>query len=81
MYKRANPYLIKDNLLYEHQYEFRKKHSTIGAEIKFVSDTLLSFDERKSTIIFLDVSKAFDTDHTGLLNKFERIGIRGTALD
>lgn len=48
--------------------------------IHFTNDSIKGFDERKFTLtVFLDLSKAFDTDsHNSLLQNIH-YGIRGTA--
>ena len=81
MYKRLYNFLETHNILYQSQYWFRKKHSTIHAVTEFVSNTTQALDNKQSTIaVFLDLSKAFDTiDHNILLTKLKFYGIRGIA--
>ena len=81
MYKRLYNFLETHNILYQSQYGFRKKHSTIHAVTEFVSNTTQALDNKQSTIaVFLDLSKAFDTiDHNILLTKLKFYGIRGIA--
>ena len=53
--------LIRNNLIYNHQFGFRKKHSTNHALIS-VSEEIKSYmDEGLFTAgIFIDLEKAFD---------------------
>ena len=69
--------------LYERQFGFRAKRSTIQAIIELNTDIIESFEDKDITMAtFLDLSKAFDTiDHTILLEKLRRYGIRGIALN
>jgi hypothetical protein len=74
---------MKSKLLYKNQFGFMKNRSTIDAITKFISDILNGFENGEFTIgMFLDLSKAFDTiNHDILLQKLNRYGIRGSALD
>ena len=83
MYKRVLKYLDKQNMLFQSQYGFRKKHSTNLATIELMTKILLAIDNNEYTIgVFLDLAKAFDTvNYEILLTKLEHYGIRGIALE
>ena len=82
VYNRIYNYLINNNLLYLHQYGFRKNHSTASALATLIDQISLALDGKKSVLgVYLDLSKAFDTvSHRILLSKLEKYGIRGTSL-
>ena len=83
MYTRLYRYLETQNLLYPSQYGFRTKRSCEQAIMELVGNILQSKNRNEHCAsVFLDLSKAFDTlDHTILLQKLERYGIRGIALE
>ena len=71
-------------MLYESQYGFRTEHSTEMASMELIDRLILTMDNNETSlnIIYLDMSKAFDTiDHTILINKLTFYGIHGIALD
>lgn len=80
---RLIKFIGKNKLLHKNQFGFRKNLSTSDA-LQLFSDTIFqNLDASKpSMAIFLDLAKAFDTvDHKKLLQKLEKIGIRGVALN
>ena len=77
---RLDNYIEKHNLLSNHQYGFRTNRSTSMAVMELVKNIGSNCDNKYTIGIFIDLSKAFDTIHHGLLlKKMERYGIRGTA--
>ena len=81
VYKRLYGFL--QNRLYQRQYGFRAKHSTINAITDLYIDVLKSIDLKEQTLaLYLDLSKEFDTiNHKILLDTLEIYGIRGTLLN
>ena len=72
-----------NNLFYDSQYGFLKKHSTEYAAMELTDKVLKDIDEKNiSLAIFMDLSKAFDTlDHSILIKKLAHYGVKGTALE
>ena len=67
MHKRLNNFVTKD--LFNSQYGFKNKLSTINAITELFNDIVEGFETNKYTLAcFLDLSKAFDTiDHKIML--------------
>ena len=62
---------LSEQLLYEHQYGFRKFHSTASALLDCTNDWYINMDRKLfNLVVFVDLKIAFDTvDHEILLEK------------
>ena len=67
----------RNNLIYKHQYGFRKNHSTEYASLHIVDYLNYELDKNRTpTNIYIDLSKAFDSlYHDILLNKLQHYGL------
>lgn len=69
--KRLMPVIQEKNLIPEHQFGFRQKHSTIEQVHRLVEKINSTFEKKEyCSAVFLDISQAFDRVwHEGLLYK------------
>jgi len=69
VYHRLNDYVVKHNILYPYQHGFRPGHSTTLPLINTHDKISLAIDKNEFSIgIFLDLSKAFDTEDHKYIN-------------
>ena len=71
----------KHQVLYENQYGFREKYSTLHALLDVTLETYNAIQRNHHTaLMFIDLRKAFDNvSHKILLQKLYHYGIRGPA--
>ena len=78
-------FLDAHNIIYKHQYGFRRNHNTSQPVLHFsekIYNALNNSSPEKTLAIFIDLKKAFDTvDHKILIKKMEHYGIRGSSLN
>ena len=81
MYDKIKNFLNTNNILYEHQYGFRDKHSTIHLIIHFINHCAEADNKQNpeyTLAVFCDLSTTFDKI---LLHKLKMYGIHGIAND
>lgn len=82
IYNNLYQYFENNRILANEQKGFRKGRSIEEGIFEFLDKIYVRVDNRKPVYaLYLDMSKAFDcVNHDLLLNKLERYGIRGNAL-
>ena len=83
MYNQLLTFVTEHNIIFDHQFGFRAKHSTympISILHDLITDNLAS--NMKTAGIYLDLARAFDTVNTDiLLKKLSLYNIRDKSLD
>ena len=83
IYQQLSCYLIRNNIIFEHQYGFQSKKSTIHPVIHLLNYIAEAKNDNKTVIgVFCDLAKCFDTiPHSILIKKLSKIGINGVELE
>ena len=78
---RLLSFFTRNSTIVPTQYGFRHNRSTIHAILDLITSFLDNINNKKfSTMIFLDIKKAFDSgSHNKLFKKLDYYGIRGVA--
>lgn len=73
--EKIQPHLNQHNIIPQHQFGFRHKHSTIEQVHRITNCIKKALDERKyCTGVFLDIAQAFDKVwHDGLISKIKQM--------
>ena len=82
VHSQLNAHLHQLDFLYQHQYGFRRGHSTEQAITQLNNWVLQSMVKGKVTgLLFVNISKAFDSlNHKVLLHKLEHLGLSERSL-
>ena len=82
VYNQLSHFLEKENILFKHQFGFRKNHSTDQAILELADYLKMKINSNEAICtIFLHLSKAFDAvNHQILRQKLHTYGIRGVPL-
>ena len=83
VFSQLYDYFRNNDLFYDSQYGFLKNYSTELAAMELTDKVLKDIDDKHITlVIFMDLSKAFDTlDHGILIMKLAHYGINGIPLE
>ena len=83
IHSRLLSFFEYNNTIVTTQYGFRHNRSTIHPILDLITSCFDNINNKKySTLLFLDIKKAFDSvSHKKLIRKLEHYGIRGVAND